>query len=547
MIIWACNSNATFGEPLVFEQADQLLHHQEYDKAIEYLSEEIKSNPNDEYLFFLRARCYAKVDRVDSAIADYDKLIALSSKINTNAKQHDAIEAKDLAFRYENQANLFLTKRQYDKAAADLSKAIALCPTTRRFYEMRAELYNRLGKSQLATSDQTKAKTLVDDSDSERHYYMRNASGMFIPRPEDAGDRRQPGQRESSDFGDQSAGFQHREGHHRFNKEDLSKRSLDYKNLTYLLSLDNTYAAYRDNSYSEALMFANTALARRSNSVEAKRLRAWISTDIGFYKQAIADCDYVLKSSPHDQQVIDCKKDAEMLLRKYGASTQDFDPLWKYWWLELHQCIVRGQSDEAIRLALTHIKAHPRNITGYDCLAQAHESKQQRKEAAEDLSHTIMLDPTNREEHVGRAMLYRDLGLFQKSADDYSTVIELYKITRFHRPTTFAIDEIYYRRAANFQSLGLIDKAISDYDAILKWDPEQEEALRYRGDCYFRKEMYDKAISDYTKSIENDPMSSGSTYLARAKVYDRLHKPDLAASDRKKASHLGFDERTHRK
>jgi tetratricopeptide (TPR) repeat protein len=547
-IVLFCPS-VVMSEPLVFEQADKLLHLHEYDQAIQYLTEQITSRPNDEFLYYLRARAYAKLDHFDQAIADDGKLIALSSKLCGNSKRRDPVEVKELASRYQNRADLYADSRQNDKALADLSKAIQLCPKTRPLYESRADLYTRIGKSELATADATKANSLPEDIGWQFTYGSHHVSGSNIPSNRPA---TRPGKQheyyDSVPHPREGSSQRHDIGSPQSSGELAAwqKHLIDLYSMTYLSALDSAFAAYRDNSYGDASMLVDVALKRRPASLEARRLRAWVSADLGFYKQAIADCDFVLKLAPHDRSVSDCKKDSAMLLAKYGPSTQDFDPSWRMWWGELFSCLRLNHNDEAIKVSEEHIKESPKNVSGYDILAQAHEAKRQFAQAAVDLSKAIKLDPTYREDLVGRAILYHDLGLFQKSADDYSTVIEMGKITPFHRPTTMTLDELLYRRATDYQSMGKFDKAIADYNDILKMDPDQEEALRYRGDCYFKEKMYDKAVSDYSKSIECDSMSAGSTYLARAKAYDMLNKKDLAAADRRKASQSGFDEKTLR-
>jgi tetratricopeptide (TPR) repeat protein len=548
-VLFACPS-IVMSEPLVFDQADKLMHLHQYDDAIQYLTDQIASRPNDEFLYFLRARAYTQSNHFDKAIADYGNLIALSLKFYGSAKHRDPVEAKELAWRYEHRADLYVDNRQNEKAIADLSKAIQLCPNTRQLYESRADLYAHIGKSELATADATKAKSLPEDHGAwQFNYGAHHVSGTNIPtneRPAWSSRRHEydDDATESGKGGSQSHGTH---GFHGGGERSGSPgHTIDLNTMTYLSSLNNAFAAYRDNSYGDAFMLVNVALRRRPDSLEGRRLRSWISADLGFYKPAIADCDFVLKFAPHDQYARDCKKDSAMMLQKFGPSTQDFDPSWKMWWGELYGCLGRNRTDEAIKISEKHIKENPKNVSGYDILAQAHEAKKQFAEAAVDLSNAIKLDPTYREDLVGRAILYHDLKLFQKSADDYSTVIEMGKISPFHRPTTMTLDELLYRRATDYQSMGQWDKAIADYNDILKMDPDQEEALRYRGDCYFKKKMYDNAVSDYSKSIECDSMSAGSTYLARAKAYEMLNKKDLAALDRKKANQQGFGEKTSR-
>jgi tetratricopeptide (TPR) repeat protein len=72
----------------------------------------------------------------------------------------------------------------------------------------------------------------------------------------------------------------------------------------------------------------------------------------------------------------------------------------------------------------------------------------------------------------------------------------------------------------------------------LKADPKAVEAYEYRGACYQELGNFQNALADFSKAIELD-RTNGRVFTERAKVYDAMHKPDLAAKDRLIAKTLG--------
>jgi tetratricopeptide (TPR) repeat protein len=52
---------------------------------------------------------------------------------------------------------------------------------------------------------------------------------------------------------------------------------------------------------------------------------------------------------------------------------------------------------------------------------------------------------------------------------------------------------------------GLYDRAIEDYNAALRIDPNYALAYGNRGFAYYMKADYQRAIADYTQTLKLDP------------------------------------------
>ena len=82
------------------------------------------------------------------------------------------------------------------------------------------------------------------------------------------------------------------------------------------------------------------------------------------------------------------------------------------------------------------------------------------------------------------------------------------------------------------------EKALADFDWLMKKIPNYDLYYRQRGQLYSRAGHYSEAIGDYTKAIELEPKNA-EVYKLRAEVYRKLGKKNLAEADEKKAAELG--------
>jgi Flp pilus assembly protein TadD len=84
-------------------------------------------------------------------------------------------------------------------------------------------------------------------------------------------------------------------------------------------------------------------------------------------------------------------------------------------------------------------------------------------------------------------------------------------------------------RAAAYLAKGDHDRAIADYERLLRLDPHSVSAFRGRAQAYLGKRELDKAMADLGKAIEIDPMSS-QALIDRAGVH-RVRGDLLAARE----------------
>jgi len=113
--------------------------------------------------YYNRGNAYIYTEKLDLAIADFDKAIELDPKYEAAAAA--------ASNAYSKRANAYDFKDEYDKAIADYGKLIELHPKDAEAYVGRGADYTRTGKYDLAIADFDKAIEL--DPKNGTAYYNR--------------------------------------------------------------------------------------------------------------------------------------------------------------------------------------------------------------------------------------------------------------------------------------------------------------------------------------------------------------------------------------
>lgn len=103
-------------------------------------------------------------------------------------------------------------------------------------------------------------------------------------------------------------------------------------------------------------------------------------------------------------------------------------------------------------------------------------------------------------------------------------------------------DIYFYRGVAYYFKAGAngIDHAITDFDEVIKLNPDNARAYYNRGTAYTKKGQYDLAIANFTKAIKLNP-DNAETYSNRGTAYDEKGQHDLAIADYTEAIKLKPD------
>lgn len=114
-------------------------------KAILYLGNAIKIEPNDAEIYYNRGVAYENLGQYQPAIKDYNQAISLKPAYS---------EA------FYNRGTLYSEIGQYQQAIEDFNQAISLQPNDAEAYHGRGFAYDKLGQYQQAIEDYNKAISL---------------------------------------------------------------------------------------------------------------------------------------------------------------------------------------------------------------------------------------------------------------------------------------------------------------------------------------------------------------------------------------------------
>ena len=134
-----------------FSEADAL-NYNDPKKAIEYLNNAIRLQPNYANAYNIRGISYTKLEQYQRAIEDFNETIRLKPDF-TNA--------------YVNRGVAYALLLQYQRAINDFNKAIRLKPDNVNAYNSRGYVYFKQSNKKLGCQDAKKACNLGDCKLSE--------------------------------------------------------------------------------------------------------------------------------------------------------------------------------------------------------------------------------------------------------------------------------------------------------------------------------------------------------------------------------------------
>lgn len=135
-----------------------------FDEAIKYYNEYLRSYTNDDKAFYERGMCYESLRRFDDALRDYSTAINLRPGYNkyyesrgyaylklsmpqnslddfNRAIQKDAFSSEG----YWGRANAYVDLGKYDMALKDMNSALNIDPSNAMYLYIRAVLYTTIG------------------------------------------------------------------------------------------------------------------------------------------------------------------------------------------------------------------------------------------------------------------------------------------------------------------------------------------------------------------------------------------------------------------
>jgi tetratricopeptide (TPR) repeat protein len=474
-----------------YVRAEACLDHGAWQQAKESFTRSITLDPKFSDAYVGRAISENFLNLPKEAISDCTKALTIDSK------SVSAYSARSAAFAaIDNCTN----------ALNDASRAIALDPKFFRAYNNRGLVYMSLGQHRKAIADFDEAFRLNARFPSalinraQAHYQMSDYKAALADCEKII----------NLAPNDSSVYLTASEICHNMGKFEsavsYARRALQLAPANYDAHVQLAYCLNSTMDYDQALKECEVAIKISPKRAPAYRYRARAESVIGKSENALADMNRAIQLDPNDSYNLPQRAQIFCRLKRYSDAISDCN---------------------------TSIKQSPKMARAYFIRAYCGDVTGKRLEAISDYLKAIergFANPAYRRGYINIAIDYERLGQYSKSIEYYDRFLKLY-------PGAL---NVLYNRAHAKALAGDTAGAVADYTKIISAEPHSEEACRRRGEIYFNQGAYDKALEDYSISISFDEAHRGITYTARAKVYEKMGKHDLAEADRQTAKKLGY-------
>jgi tetratricopeptide (TPR) repeat protein len=447
---------------------------------IEKITAQLAVDPNQPELLFHRSQLYGIVPARSLQVQDLDACIPVFEQRYADPKMSriKEIQQRCLQFAYADRGAANRELGHIKEAIDDFSKAISFGPNFSDYYKIRANLYERAGKPELAQKDRTRAAKLSTTSNDDESFFQTMSTTQRLAQK------------------------------------------------TY--KLEELYKGYTQ------------ALKIRPNSVFALWFRSEVLRKMGKFKLALADTKELIKLQPqdpfwkHELQILTTAQAAV-----HGKA---IDETVSEAQMHEAESLGDSRDSNLKPLAEinAYVARHPGDERGYRAQAEALVDKHSYKEALKPLGIWVLLDPQNPVPFKLRASCRQTIGDISGAISDYTAALDSVKLSIADALVVVEGEEdLHFARAACYFSSNQFAKALQDYTAIVEKQPRSEEAFKGRGDCLVKLHQYSRAVANYSQAIALDNNSQGAIYAARAEVYKKLGQNDLAEKDLAMATKLG--------
>jgi len=185
----------------------------------------------------------------------------------------------------------------------------------------------------------------------------------------------------------------------------------------------------------------------------------------------------------------------------------------------------KGKHELAVKMATKALSVKRPDNQAYMERADAYSRLHKDKEALADMDKFIALGNRTKLAYLRRASILESLRLYARAASDYRIVQK----TAFETNTA-------YLEANCLDKINKTKEAITCLTELITRYPEDDSAYEGRAKLRAKSGLFKEAIDDYTKAIQLVP--SSAVLKARAHLYEKMGRKDLAAKDRKEAERI---------
>ena len=309
----------------------------------------------------------------------------------------------------------------------------------------------------------------------------------------------------------------------------------------------------------------------KPTDANAYRLRGFAHMQLNQFELGIADYTHVLQLNPGDKEARTNRALACRLIGKPEPAVvpikSNYDPK------ELvtlgRQDHARGNYKQAIKLFTDALVYNDQRADTYYRRAESLFAEDRYQDSSDDLKKAIQLNPNDFAYHYSLGKAYSMLNQYDKAIESFKQVTKLdpnnagvhmrlggcyfssgqrekaIEEYTLHLKRDPGDARVKFKRAELYRLTKNYPKALADYNQLVALNPDDEDAHRFRGTVYLDSHDYKKAVEDFTTTINLDKENASSIYLLRAKAYQALGKPELAAKDLRSAKEFDLRDSLH--
>jgi len=191
----------------------------------------------------------------------------------------------------------------------------------------------------------------------------------------------------------------------------------------------------------------------------------------------------------------------------------------------------QGKFEDALDAFSKSVSVEPDFAIGWYNLGRTERSLNHFKKAKTYLDKSIELQSGLTKAYFERALLFKQIGEKEKAIDDYNTIIKM-------KGDTYM--EAFSNRGLTKKMLGDYGGALADLNQAIEEFPRNAELRKNRGNIHLLFGLHRKAIDDYTQAINLDE-NYAEAYYNRALAFFLIYDKISGCVDLGKSISLGYE------
>lgn len=191
--------------------------------------------------------------------------------------------------------------------------------------------------------------------------------------------------------------------------------------------------------------------------------------------------------------------------------------------------------ETALDIINSAVVQNPTNPKVYERRASINTCLDKLDEAMRDWKKALSLDPLNDIYKHNIANTQNLMKKTENSLESFTDLINSLELKQRNRKETFALSSAYISRARIYSKNNEVDKVFSDLNRAVEINPHFH-TYQIRARAFVWQKIFDKALNDYSAGIKLDPQNAAGLYLERGDIYVQLKRFDEALSDYEKVA-----------